>query len=104
MALLVTVFIVNGIIHCLGDFFLKRASIDFTWRDIFLAIGSYIITVPGWLWMLRLAKLATLASIGAAMNIMILVAMGVFVFHEHLTTREVIGIFLAIAAVAMFYK
>lgn len=83
---------------------MKRASIVFTWMDMFIAVGLYVITIPGWLWMLKMAKLATLASAGAAMQSAILVTIGVVVFHEQLTTREIIGICLAIAAIAMFYK
>jgi EamA domain-containing membrane protein RarD len=98
------VFVALGLIHCLGDYFLKRASISFSWLHVLLAMGLWISTTPGYLWLMKIAKLATLASIGAAVNIITMVAMGIFLFHEHLTTREVIGVVLAIAAIAMFYK
>lgn len=102
--MLLLVFILNNVIHCIGDYFIKRASIAFTWRDVIFGSIFYLITVPGWVWLLKFAKLATLASLGAALNIMMLVAMGVFIFHEHLSTREVVGVLLAIAAVVMFYR
>lgn len=97
-------FIVLGLIHCLGDYFLKKASISFSWWYVALAMGLWMMTTPGYLWLMKIAKLATLASIGAAVNIIVMVVMGITIFHEHLTTREIIGVVLAIAAIAMFYK
>lgn len=97
-------FIVMGLIHCVGDYFLKKASISFSWGNVLIAMGLWMSTTPGYLWLMKVAKLATLASIGAAVNIIVMVVMGVVIFHEHVTTREVIGIILAIAAIAMFYK
>ncbi len=102
MILVAAVFTLCALIHCLGDFFMKRASIAFTWTDLLLATVFYVITIPGWLWVLKMGKLATLASIGAAMQAVILVMVGVLMFNEHLTTREIIGIFFAIAALVMF--
>lgn len=104
MILAMITFIVLGLIHCLGDYFLKKASISFSWTNVLLAMGLWMLTTPGYLWLMKIAKLATLASIGAAVNIIVMVVMGIVIFHEHVTTREVIGIILAIAAIAMFYK
>ena len=104
MALIVIVFIINALIHCLGDYFLKRASINFSWRDIWLAIAAYVVTIPAWIWLLKLNKLAVMISVGAAANIIIMTLIGIFIFRENLTIREVVGVGFAIAAIAMFAK
>lgn len=67
-------------------------------------MSLWMATTPGYLWLMKIAKLATLASIGAAVNIIIMVAMGITLFHEHLSTREIVGVVLALAAIAMFAK
>lgn len=104
MILAALALIVLGLIHCAGDYFLKKSSISFSWRDTLLAVGLWVLTTPGYLWLMKNAKLATLASLGAAVNILTLVIMGITIFHEQLTTREIIGVVLAIAAIAMFCK
>lgn len=98
------VLIILGLVHCVGDYFLKRASITFTWSDLLIAIALYTATTPGYLWLMKFTKLAILASMGAAVNIIVVVTMGVMIFHEQLTTREILGVVLAVVAVAMFYK
>lgn len=104
MLMTVLIFSLGCIIHCLGDYFLKRASINFTWFDVLMGSLSYVVTIPLWLWTLRQAKLATLVSIGAAAQVLILALIGVVIFKEHMTTREICGLVLAVLAVAMFYK
>lgn len=101
---LIVVFILASLIHCLGDVFFKRASINFTWCDFLLGSLCFVITIPTWLWILKNGKLATLVSIGMVLQLIILTLVGVFFFKEHLTTRETFGIILAILAVLMFYK
>lgn len=104
MAPLVIIFLIMTSVHCLGDFFMKRSSIEFTWANFLIASIFYVITIPGYLWLMRMAKLSTLASVGSALQLVVLVLLGVFVFNERLSVREMIGVFLAIAAIAMFYK
>lgn len=102
--LIIGIFILASLLHCMGDVLFKRASINFTWWDFLLGSFLYIVTIPTWLWVLKSGKLATLVSMGTVLQLVILTIVGVFFFKEHLTVRETFGIALAILAVLMFYK
>ena len=102
--LVIGIFILASLIHCLGDVLFKRCSANFTWWDFLIGFFCYVITVPVWLWILKHGKFATLISMGTAIQLVVLTLMGFFFFKESLSTREMIGVGLAVLAVLMFYK
>jgi small multidrug resistance pump len=91
----------------LGDYFLKRASA--AERPLFtrwFAVGLvlYASTAFAWVFVMRRLKLATIGVIYSVCMILLLTAMGVFVFDESLNRYEVAGIVLAVASVVLLAR
>ena len=89
-----------------ADFFVKKASLLSNVWNKWLLAGAFIygLTAIGWVFTLREAKLSTLGVIYGVSTIILVVALSVFVFHEKLSTLEIIGILLGIISLVILYK
>ncbi len=98
---------VLSIICVIADYFLKRASeVDTPYYNYWFAVGFILeaSTAFGWVYVMRHIKLATLGAISSVFIALLLVALGVIFFNETLDTKEIIGIFLAIASIVMLSR
>lgn len=90
-----------------GDYFLKLASSqEYPLRTRAFGVGFvvYASTAFGWLFVMRYLKLATISVVYSISMIVILTLLGTFYFGEKLTTSEVIGVLLAIAALVLLVR
>ncbi|MFA5652397.1 MAG: EamA family transporter [Candidatus Paceibacterota bacterium] len=89
-----------------GDFFVKKASLtNSVWNKwLFIGASIYALTAIGWAYALKFAKLSTFGVIYGVSSVMLVVALSVFVFHEKLSTLEVVGILLGIISLILLYK
>jgi len=91
----------------IGDYFLKRASEEksplTTWTFL-VGLVLYASTAFAWVFVMRHLKLATIGVIYSVCMILLLTAMGIFVFEETLNRREVVGIVLAIASLFLLAR
>lgn len=105
LALLVTVgFSMVGVV---GDYFLKLASArEQPLRSSVFLIGFlvYSSTAFGWVYVMRHLKLATVGVVYSISMILLLTAMGVFIFREALSLREGIGLVLAIVSLILLVR
>jgi small multidrug resistance pump len=105
LAVLVTIgFSAFGV---LGDYFLKRASL----QDCPVQTGSFAIgftvyasTAFGWLFVMRYMKLGTIGVVYSMSLIVLLTLTGVFVFGESINRYEILGIILALAALVLLIR
>src|SRR6478672_10690432 len=90
-----------------GDFFLKRASAADrplgTWNFL-VGFLLYASTAFAWVFVMRYLKLATIGVIYSVCMILMLAGMGVFFFGETLDRYEVLGIVLAVGAIALLAR
>jgi drug/metabolite transporter (DMT)-like permease len=95
-----------SIITVFADYLIKEASIRKSVWNIWLLFGSiiYAITAIGWVFVMKNMKLSTLGTIYGVSCIILLSVISVYVFHEKISTLEIVGIFLGILSVAILYR
>jgi drug/metabolite transporter (DMT)-like permease len=94
--------IVLSLLGVLADTILKIASAErhfFVSRWLFAGLALSCVFALGWLFLMRIMKLATAGMFCGVASALLLCIIGVVFFEERLTSREVSGI--AMAAVAM---
>ena len=105
LALLVTVgFSIVGVV---GDYFLKLASgkeQPLRSPAFFIGLLVYSSTAFGWVYVMRHLKLATVGVVYSISMILLLTAMGVFLFREALSLREGIGLVLAVVSLILLMR
>ena len=88
----------------LGDYFLKMA-VDKTdgMLSAWFAGGAFMygLAAIGWYFLMKSNSLATIGVMFSASTIMLLAALGQFVFKEQFGLREAVGVSLAILSVAV---
>ena len=105
LAILITIgFSAVGVI---GDYFLKLASQQASplrsgW--FYVGFAVYASTAFGWVFVMRHLKLATVGVVYSVSMIILLTAIGAFVFRESLGPREVAGLILAIASLYLLMR
>lgn len=88
----------------MGDYFIKVASgkADGLTSPVFLlGVALYALPAIGWFFLMRSHSLAAIGVFYSASTILLLAALGFFVFKEPFGLREVFGLSLAVAAVAV---
>ena len=93
-------------VGALGDTFIRLAgeSSPSDLRLLALAALLYVLSVPGWLFVMKQVPLSAVGALYAASTVLILTGVGVFGFHERLNISEITGIALALAAVAILRR
>jgi drug/metabolite transporter (DMT)-like permease len=105
LAVLVTV--AFSILGVLGDYLLKLASAQKSplktgW--FYLGFAVYASTALGWVFVMRLLKLATIGVVYSVSMILLLTGIGVVIFREPLNAYEVAGLAMAIAALVLLLR
>lgn len=105
LAVLIT--IAFSVIGVLGDYFLKLASgreqsLRTNW--FYLGFALYASTAFGWVFVMKHLKLATISVLYSVSLVLLLTAIGVFVFRESLNYFEVIGIALAVISLVLLMR
>ncbi|MGO8971727.1 MAG: hypothetical protein ACLQDQ_19390 [Myxococcaceae bacterium] len=96
-----------SLLGVLGDYFLKVASLadkPFKTAAFYIGFAVYGSTAFGWLFAMRHMRLATISTVYSLSIILLLTTLGVVVFNEHLRPSEVLGIVLALAALALLVR
>lgn len=95
------------VVTVFADYFLKlsadRMSSFTTWQ-FWLAAALYPITAAGWMLAMKSLPLATIGVYYSVLTILLLTGLGVFVFREPLSPREMLGIVLALASLGLMAK
>jgi small multidrug resistance pump len=91
----------------LGDYLLKLASarespLKSGW--FYVGFAVYASTAFGWVYVMRHLKLATIGVVYSVSMILLLTGIGVVAFRESLSTGEVVGLVLAIAALILLMR
>lgn len=90
-----------------GDYFIKAASLNsqsLTSTKFFFGAALYALPAAGWFFLMKDHSLATIGIIYSCSNILILSALGYFLFKESITARDLSGIGLAIAAMLIMHE
>lgn len=93
-----------AVVTAVGDYFIKMASLQSRAvqnKWFFAGCVMYILSTFGWVYALRHIKLASIGVIYSLSIIVLLAALGVFVFGESLNRREVLGFAFAIVAIVL---
>lgn len=88
----------------LGDYAIKIASDKVSGITSWWFVGGallYALPAVGWFYLMKSHSLAMIGVMYSASTILLLAALGYFVFKEAFGWREVIGLSLAIASVAV---
>jgi drug/metabolite transporter (DMT)-like permease len=96
-----------SVVGVVGDSLLKLASdqpspLRSKW--FYLGFAVYASTALGWVYVMRSLKLATIGVVYSVSMILLLAAMGVFVFKEPIGGREVAGLALAVASLVLLMR
>ena len=94
-------------VGALGDYFLKLASQHQTpLRNLWFYVGFavYASTAFGWVFVMQHLKLAVVGVVYSVSMIVLLTAIGTFVFREALGPRELVGLVLAIASLYLLTR
>lgn len=88
----------------IGDYFIKTASASSRglWSAPF-GVGalSYALVAFGWYFLMKSNSLAAIGVMFSASTLLLLAALGYFVFKEQFGVREALGVSLAILAVVI---
>lgn len=90
------------VVTIFGDYFIKLASAKpdgLTSPLLILGALFYALSVFGWYFLMKSHSLAVIGGLYSAATILVLAALGFFVFKESIGLREGIGISLAFLAV-----
>ncbi len=90
-----------------GDYFLKRASGEaspLATPAFLVGLALYSSTAFAWVFVMNYLKLATIGAIYSVCMILMLTAMGFFVFGETLNRYEILGIVFALASIALLSR
>ena len=95
-----------GVVGVAADFFMKLAGqgpkMDYRWLGV--AILCYVLTLPCTFFAIKFIKLSSFGVIYSLATFLLLVALGVFYFHEKLNIFEITGVVLAIASVFLLAR
>ncbi len=101
----ITTYVVVAILVLLttgGDWFLKTGSMQnssyASWQTQVGAI-MYLLTAYGWVYVMQKLNLTQVGVLYSSMTIIILTAMSLIIFKEDVSTRQLLGAALALAAV-----
>lgn len=100
-------YLVLGIVTAatlLGDYFLKRATLTSDGlRSLWFAGGAvtYGLLAIGWYSLMKSNSLAAIAVMFSASTVILLAALGYFVFKEQFGLREALGVSLAVLSVVV---
>lgn len=89
-----------------GDWALKIASMQKEWanRHLLLGMGLYMMSGLGFVIAMRHMSLATVGVWYAVLTVLMMTALGFFVFDEKLMPRDIAGIFFAIVALVLMAR
>jgi len=99
--------ILLSLITVLGDAFIKHASLQDAfsgWRWLVLGAIVQSLTVLGWFFLMRDAKLSTLGVLYSVSVVIFLTLVSVFYFKEKITAMEIVGIALAIISLGLLSR
>jgi small multidrug resistance pump len=104
IALVTTIFL--SLITVLADYFIKKASFERNLVNKWLILGAIIygLTAFGWVFVMKNMKLSTLGALYGISCITILTIISIFIFHEKISTVEIIGILFGIISIIILYK
>lgn len=109
MSKLLTVFVIIALagMGVIGDYFIKISGNGekyITLRYFFIGLVIYACTAFGWFFAMKSIKLSTLGVIYALSTSLMLLAVGVVIFKEHLGGTEILGFIFAIAAILLLSR
>jgi multidrug transporter EmrE-like cation transporter len=90
-----------------GDWLLKLASVSarpFRTPWFLMGVMIYALTTLGWIHVMRHLKLATTGVVFAVTNVLLLAAVGVFVFRESLHWTELLGLTFGILSLCFLAR
>lgn len=90
-----------------GDAYLKKSSElskPFTSSQFLFGLLVYATTAYLWVYMYREVKFSTIGVVYSILTMLFFVLTGVFVFHETLLTKEVLGLMLALGSVLLLSR
>ena len=85
----------------LGDVCLKHSAVS---KNVwFLVIGIILYSIDAYFWYLiyKTEKFSTVAVVYSVFTILLSIVLGVLLFHEKISVREIAGILLGISSVAL---
>jgi small multidrug resistance pump len=91
----------------LGDYFLKLASEQpnsLRSPAFYVGFAVYASTAFGWVFVMKYLKLGTIGVVYSVSMVLLLTAIGVVGFRESLNGYEVIGLVMAIVALALLVR
>lgn len=92
------------LVTLVGDYFLKVSADQensFSRYEFWVATALYALTAAGWMLAMKTMTLANIGVYYSMLTIVLLTGLGVFVFKESISTREVLGLTLAMGAMAL---
>jgi len=106
-ALAILVVVAFSAVGVLGDYFLKLASEQpHSLRSGWFCAGFavYASTAFGWVFVMKFLKLSTIGVVYSVSMILLLTAIGVLAFRESLNASEVVGLAMAVTALALLAR
>ncbi len=99
---LVGAVIVSVIITIVGDYCLKLGSLQnntYSSPWTFIGAGLYASTAFIWVYLMKKTNLTVIASLYTSTTLILLILLGLFIFKEDVTTRQLVGAGLALIAI-----
>jgi drug/metabolite transporter (DMT)-like permease len=96
-----------SVVVLVGDYFIKLSGSKEVYLEPRLfAVGFVIesLTTVGWFYAMKHLKLAAVATYYAVLTVLLLAALGFFVFDERLNIYEVVGLGSAVLALVLLTR
>ena len=96
-----------SIVVLIGDYFIKLSGSKEAYLDLRLFVIGFVIesvATLGWFYAMKHMKLATVATYYSVSTVLLLAALGFFVFDERLNAYEVVGISAAVFSLVILAR
>lgn len=103
----ITIVIFLAGVGVLGDYFIKLAgdgSKYIMWQPFFIGAIVYMITIPGWFYIMKHIKLGSLGMFYSLTTAILLVVIGTIFFKEQLNIVDIIGIILGVTSIILLAR
>lgn len=103
----ITALILMSLVVLIGDYFIKLSGSKEAYLEPRLFVIGFVIesmATVGWFYAMKHMKLATVATYYSVSTILLLAALGFFVFDERLNVYELVGISAAVFALVVLAR
>lgn len=95
--------VVISVTTAFADYLMKLAGVEKQMNVKWFLLGLllYVVTGPCWYFVMKSVKLSSVGVIYGVTTVLVLAALGIFVFHEKLSPKEIIAVIMGVVSIVI---